>query len=295
MANLSAFCKSARGDGGGGGGGSSEGFDHPPAADVQISEERFPVPVHLAGAVIGKGGETVQNIQKRTGARVQMSKEPDQNGNRSVQLSGTPNQIKSAKEMIIKLVHDEKMRAPKSLPGEEVLIPDASVGLILGKGGETIKQITQRTGCNITLDDAPRGTPQRVMRLKGKPLQIAAARNEILDLVRSGQEGNVGGPRSGPMGGPGGPDMQQPMQPSAPPSGSSKSSGWEGTDNDGTITEERTSNNVLRARTHTVDTHTLLACHNSLTRRDLLSLVTLKAFRRSRVLNLTVCALDAVL
>lgn len=275
----SRFDQPPPGGGGGGGGGGpidlTRDRSNPPPVAAMVpgmasrdgSEEHFPVPQDMAGAVIGKMGETVKDIQNQSGAHLTMSKEPDHNGNRMVALTGTPQQVKMAKEMIIKILIDAKQRAAKAgrRHGEEIIIPDKSVGLILGKQGGTIKAIQERSGARISLDDAPRGTPQRVVTVQGGEMQIAAARAEILELVRSGEEadqrkggmggmggggGMMGGPPGGMMGGPprgppppqsgGGMGRASPVdytpQTAASTASAGSSSGWSGSDD--TVSED---------------------------------------------------------
>ena len=83
---------------------------------------------------------------------------------------------------------------------KEMEIEADKVGLIIGKGGETIKQIQYATGVYISVnrDPPPDGRPVRTLTLKGTEQQIAAGEIEV---TRVGNGGRVGVPGSeGTMG-----------------------------------------------------------------------------------------------
>ena len=65
-------------------------------------------------------------------------------------------------------------------------IPISVVGLLIGKGGETIKQLQQRTGCQIKItkdEDNMPGSETRTVILKGTANTIKKARREIAELI----------------------------------------------------------------------------------------------------------------
>eukprot|EP00475_Leptophrys_vorax_P035403 TRINITY_DN5830_c1_g1_i2.p1 TRINITY_DN5830_c1_g1~~TRINITY_DN5830_c1_g1_i2.p1 ORF type:complete len:232 (-),score=85.54 TRINITY_DN5830_c1_g1_i2:43-738(-) len=66
---------------------------------------------------------------------------------------------------------------------KEILVPGNAVGFVIGKSGETIKSIQQRTITKITIDRDDDGTGQRHMQIRGYPLQVEAAYAEIMAIV----------------------------------------------------------------------------------------------------------------
>jgi len=54
------------------------------------------IPVAKAGVVFGRGGDAVRDIISRSGAQVQISREPDADGFRSVTISGGAPQAAAA-------------------------------------------------------------------------------------------------------------------------------------------------------------------------------------------------------
>jgi len=67
-------------------------------------------------------------------------------------------------------------------------IPSDTVGLIIGKGGSTIRQIQDRTGALVQMqkdrEAEERGAPIRTVLIAGPPNKVAAARREVENIIR---------------------------------------------------------------------------------------------------------------
>jgi polyribonucleotide nucleotidyltransferase len=138
-----------------------------------LIEEAVNVPNGVVGFLIGRGGETISSMQARSGCKVQIQKEhelvPGQT-NRVITLqAATQESIDECREMIESMV-DDRIRAAggsntmggsKDAKVQEALavghalvqvdVPDADVGLIIGKGGSTIKAIQDQTGAQVQI------------------------------------------------------------------------------------------------------------------------------------------------
>ena len=68
----------------------------------------------------------------------------------------------------------------------QVLVPQAAVGVVIGKGGDMIKKIQSETGARVQFqqgrDDGP---GERKCLLTGKPSQVQEARMRIEELIDS--------------------------------------------------------------------------------------------------------------
>ena len=64
------------------------------------------VPHELVGMLIGKGGETIKDLKKESGARIDISKEPstENSTDRLVHISGPPECVDYAKQMVEELL-----------------------------------------------------------------------------------------------------------------------------------------------------------------------------------------------
>ena len=85
---------------------------------------------------------------------------------------------------------------------EQMHIESGLVGLIIGRGGETLKRVEQETGARVQfLTGADhRDTPERLCNIIGTRAQISAARQQILQVIEDNAKGS--GSNMGSSGGP---------------------------------------------------------------------------------------------
>lgn len=94
----------------------------------------------------------------------------------------------------------------------EIMIPGPKVGLIIGKGGETIKQLQEKSGAKmVVIQDGPNQEQEKPLRISGDPQKVEYAKQLVYDLIaekeiqnfsRRGGAGSGGG--GGGVGGGGG-------------------------------------------------------------------------------------------
>ncbi|XP_050948424.1 far upstream element-binding protein 1 isoform X1 [Labeo rohita] len=164
------------------------GMGGPPRS---LSEE-FKVPDGMVGFIIGRGGEQISRIQQDSGCKIQIA--PDSGGmpERSVTLTGSPDSIQTAKRLLTDIV--EKGRPSPAFhhndgPGmsvQEIMIPASKAGLVIGKGGETIKQLQERAGVKmVMIQDGPQNTgADKPLRISGDPFKVQQAKDMVMDLIR---------------------------------------------------------------------------------------------------------------
>ncbi len=88
---------------------------------------------------------------------------------------------------------------------EYVPVPSSKVGLVIGKGGETIKSINQSCGVHCEVDrDAPPDSRDKNFIVRGAPDSVERAKNMILDKIGMGGGGYGYGGGGGGYGGGGG-------------------------------------------------------------------------------------------
>ncbi|PMB72749.1 Far upstream element-binding protein 3 [Beauveria bassiana] len=202
-------------------GGLRDGEDH-----MQIM-----VPDRTVGLIIGRGGETIRDLQERSGCHINIVHESKSvNGLRPVNLIGTPTATARAKESILEIVDsDSRADAPQGGalggggskpppmsrgggqsrdnhfqhnnpydgPGkvtDAIYVPSDAVGMIIGKGGETIREIQAQAECKINV--APSSGPgevQREISLIGAPESIERAKQLIDEKVEAMKQKNAGG------------------------------------------------------------------------------------------------------
>ena len=131
---------------------------------------------------------------------------------RKLSVSGSPQAIAVAQQLITNVLSSAPLNggpggAGAAIPGlnqgpTEVKIvdcPQAVVGRVIGKGGETIKLLQMQSGCRIQIDqNVPEGAPRKIT-VEGTPQQVAHA-SSLLDLKINETPG-VGGGGGGLMSG----------------------------------------------------------------------------------------------
>ena len=75
----------------------------------------------------------------------------------------------------------------------EMMVPGHKVGLIIGKGGETIKQLQERSGAKIIIiQDSPEVAHEKPLRITGDPGAVEAAKELVTEMLNQ-NDGDVGG------------------------------------------------------------------------------------------------------
>lgn len=187
---------------------------HQPALREGENSLQIMVPDRTVGLIIGRGGETIRDLQERSGCHVNIVGENKSvNGLRPVNLIGTPAAAAKAKEFILEIVEsDTKTMAggpqePKresfdpygggnsaAKINDTIQVPSDAVGMIIGKGGETIKDMQSTTGCKINVSQASGGADiEREIGLVGTRQAIEDAKKAIWEKVDSVKQKNGGG------------------------------------------------------------------------------------------------------
>ncbi|KAI8715703.1 hypothetical protein NCS52_01078600 [Fusarium sp. LHS14.1] len=208
-----------------------EGEDH-----MQIM-----VPDRTVGLIIGRGGETIRDLQERSGCHINIVGESKSvNGLRPVNLIGTREAAARAKDFIMEIVDSDSRGdapaakrmggggggggggarhdgPPRDMGGaggpdkinDSIYVPSDAVGMIIGKGGETIREMQNSTGCKINVAQSTNpGETQREIALIGTRDSIARAKQAIDEKVDAVRQKGSGGRSGG--GGRGHQDLDRP-------------------------------------------------------------------------------------
>jgi hypothetical protein len=138
------------------------------------------IPSDKIGLLIGRGGETIRKLQDSSRCSINISKDTmNDMGERQVTVRGSSEESIAAAEKAIQqlLEREPQARSPSSnispssrsndrqysrtrpsshapphmdsSNSEEVTVPNTMVGILIGRGGETIRQIQERSGCHV--------------------------------------------------------------------------------------------------------------------------------------------------
>merc|ERR1719187_1898670 len=186
----------------------------------------------LVARVIGKGGENIKSLVEAEGAKIVIIQETKEFADQKpLRISGPPDKVEYAKQRVMQVVQEEREKlgggggrggfrggrggGPGGFRGgrgggrggtgwptggggnyeitENFSVPSNKVGLVMGKGGETIKQICQQSGAHCQVDKtAPDTAKEKNILVKGTPDAVEAAKRMIAEKVGQGYPGGGG-------------------------------------------------------------------------------------------------------
>lgn len=144
-------------------------------------EVEMAVPSKMVGLIIGRAGQNIQSMQRDFQITIQIASQsdvPPGSETRPVKLKGGQQSVEQCRAKINQIISDRESELTGGfLPGgvggggahygpgrdggdgaqatNHLTIPDDKVGLVIGKGGGTIKGVQSRTGANIQIPGDP--------------------------------------------------------------------------------------------------------------------------------------------
>lgn len=200
------------------------------AAGIDDTTETVNIEAKLVGLIIGRQGDNLRRIESDTGTRIQFLDSPEANPSiRPCRITGGRAARSDAKTEIFRMINENNAsRAPmggapmggapmggppdrfasrgqhepqgrtagygdEESTNTQMMVPDRTVGLIIGRGGETIKDLQDRSGCHVIIapeDKSLNGL--RPVNLSGTSRAIQRAKDLILEIVET--DSRQGGP-----------------------------------------------------------------------------------------------------
>uniref|UniRef100_A0A3Q2P7B2 KH-type splicing regulatory protein n=1 Tax=Fundulus heteroclitus TaxID=8078 RepID=A0A3Q2P7B2_FUNHE len=191
---------------------------HEPSNGQSGSMQEIIIPAGKAGLIIGKGGETIKQLQERAGVKMILVQDGSQppNIDKPLRIIGDPYKVQQAKEMVNEILRErdhggfgERNDYGSRMGGGgiDVTVPRQSVGVVIGRSGEMIKKIQSDAGVKIQFKPDDGTGPEKIAHIMGPPDQCQHAASIITDLlqsIRARDEGGQGGPPGPGMPGSGG-------------------------------------------------------------------------------------------
>ncbi|KAK4284995.1 hypothetical protein QN277_001749 [Acacia crassicarpa] len=191
----------------------SRGQEQPSSA-AEITTLKIKVPNNKVGVLIGKAGDTIRYLQYNSGAKIQITRDADADPHsttRPVELIGSLDSIEKAEELISAVIAEADaggspalvargLSSAQGTSGSEqiqIQVPNEKVGLIIGRGGETIKGLQTKSGARIQLipqhlaegDDSK----ERTVQVTGDKRQVEIAREMIKEVMNQPVRPSSGG------------------------------------------------------------------------------------------------------
>ncbi|XP_043925509.1 RNA-binding protein Nova-1 isoform X3 [Protopterus annectens] len=163
------------------------------------------IPSYAAGSIIGKGGQTIVQLQKETGATIKLSKSKDfypGTTERVCLIQGTVEALNAVHGFIAEKIREMPQNIAKTEPVSilqpqttvnpdrikqvKIIVPNSTAGLIIGKGGATVKAIMEQSGAWVQLSQKPDGInlQERVVTVSGEPEQNRKAVELIIQKIQ---------------------------------------------------------------------------------------------------------------
>merc|ERR1719391_101743 len=175
------------------------------------------IPSNVSGHIIGKGGETIAELRRSSCTNIMMSKANELfpgTQDRVSLINGSKDAISDVVKMLMKLMKQrlDELGEPGDVDRQlRIVVPNSTIGMIIGKGGETVEQMKQRSGSNILISKKDEvKIPERVITLVGEVRSNQIALDMILEKIvedpnsscclntsYEGVEGALGGVTSG--------------------------------------------------------------------------------------------------
>lgn len=154
-----------------------------------ILEEKGEVSAVYVGRVIGKGGEMIRDLQARSACRIDVDQNVPPGQPRLITYRGTRKTIDFAKQLVHMLCQENVNEADLPLgeaKREFLVVPASSVGKIIGRGGEMIRELQSRSQAKIQVDH--RGVSgldasEKQVTITGMEQSVVKAKEMVLFLV----------------------------------------------------------------------------------------------------------------
>merc|ERR1712176_1023045 len=161
------------------------------AIDGNVMEEII-IPHDKCGIVIGKNGNTLRNLRSQFGCSVNLDSTVNSGEAKPLRIAGPPDKV----NLVVAEVHKmmaakENISHTKVPPGQDqvtFMIPKVSVGVVIGKAGETINRIQEQTQTRIQfVPDDPK-ILERGCYIIGPKEGCLEAQREVLEIVKKKME-----------------------------------------------------------------------------------------------------------
>ena len=158
---------------------------------------RLLVPDVIAGALIGKGGSTLTNLQQTTGSVIRLSAG-------GVYFPGTNERLvvaSGSQEAINMIMYEVMVRVRDSISnnnmnGEfddlnmsvKMVLPNSAISIVIGKGGEAVRALIAKTGAKVTASQRQDGMQERIVTMMGNFDQVKEAADNVVFRVQTDHE-----------------------------------------------------------------------------------------------------------
>lgn len=179
----------------------------PASLQQQISQDQIEIRVLMKakwmGGVIGKGGSVIREYRQGSGAYINISNNVPGCDERVATVKGAPQCVMYGLQMVVTNLVTQMVTSATYYPQNQdekdaegpyitFLVPNASIGLFIGKAGATIKQVRDATGASIKIsDDCMPNSTDKSVTFRGSAQQIWGAAEMMCNSITMANGWNV--------------------------------------------------------------------------------------------------------
>lgn len=155
------------------------------------------VPDVIAGALIGKAGVTLQNLQQTTGSVIRLSAG-------GIYFPGTNERIvvaSGSQEAINLIMYEVMVRIRDSISNNnmngdfdevpmnlKMVLPNSSISIVIGKGGEAVRALINKTNAKVTASQRQETSNERIVTIQGNFDEVREAADSVIFRIQTDHE-----------------------------------------------------------------------------------------------------------
>lgn len=152
------------------------------------------VPANKAGLIIGSHGDTLRRIEKQAQVKMQFDQQWQGGENeRRIVITGFPEDIEEARRLIVEKITEERDFKNRNYETVQMMIHTSKIGLVIGRGGETVKDLQERSGAKIFVNQDAKidsNLNEKPVVISGDPEAIRIAQTLITEILNGGPAGS---------------------------------------------------------------------------------------------------------
>lgn len=145
---------------------------------IQKQEEEIKVPIECVGNLIGRGGTNIKELQDKTKTKINFKGVDGDDKFRICKIFGNKENVADAKKLILDIIN------PKDIEVLNFWVSETACGRIIGRCGDNIRAISRTSNAHISVDRVKSNLTNKLVTIKGKPHEVAAAKALIDDIVK---------------------------------------------------------------------------------------------------------------
>jgi rRNA processing protein Krr1/Pno1 len=148
------------------------------------SEDELQIGQKWVGFLLGQRGGLIKEIEQECSVRISIDQSTKEQGYSTIKISGDPENRQNAKDLIVSKVAKVGGICTGAGMGEafdEVEVEQRLVGWLLGKSGQVTKEMEQKTGARIKVDQSNKDRGYSIVSISGSFDRIAAAKTLLTE------------------------------------------------------------------------------------------------------------------